>query len=122
MTQGRNIDTIRILTHYITNQQAYTLTFLIAMGVIGIILHNLVKMDSMNRKAKGEINLVHYWKLERFSIAISFLVVIGASMASHEISQLEFAGKWLALGYLSLGYTSQSILAKFSKKAENYIK
>ncbi|MEZ5016135.1 MAG: hypothetical protein R2800_03730 [Flavipsychrobacter sp.] len=122
MGKQGNDDTMTVITNYIANSELYTLTFLVGMGMIGIILHNLVKLDGINRKAKGEINLLNYWKLERFSIAISILVIVGATLTSHEISQLDFAGKWLGLGYISLGYTAQSMLAKFTKRAENYIK
>lgn len=117
-----NIDTMQVMSYYLRNSELYTLAFLIGMGMIGVILHNLVKLDGINRKEGGDINLLNYWKLERFSIAISFLVIIGATLASHEISQLEIAGKWLGLGYFSLGYTAQSVLAKFTRKAESYIK
>jgi hypothetical protein len=91
------------------------------MGIIGILLHNLVKLDSLNRANSGIVNLGKYIAIERFSIIISVLVVIGATIGSQEIKQLEFAGKWLSLGFLAIGYLAQSILVKVMGKAQSYV-
>ena len=91
----------------------YTQLILFAMGIVGILLHNLVKLDSINRANDGVINLRKYLVQERFSILISIIVVGACVIASKEIKQLAIAGKYLALGYLAIGYVAQSLLVKF---------
>lgn len=98
-----------------------TQLLLLAMGIIGILLHNFVKLDSINRANNGVIDFWKYLAIEKFSIIISILVVVGATIGSQEIKQLEFAGKWLALGFLAIGYLAQSILIKVMSKAQNYV-
>lgn len=99
----------------------YTPIILGSMGVIGILLHNLVKMDSINRASAGRINLRQYLAVERFSILISILVVLAATVASQEVKELYNAGKWLALGFVGIGYLAQSILVKAMGKAQKKV-
>lgn len=99
----------------------YTPLILSALGVLGILLHNLVKMDSLNRAASGRINLKQYLLVERFSILISLGVVAAAVIASHEIKELYNAGKWLGMGFLAIGYLAQSILVKLMGKAQKHV-
>lgn len=99
----------------------YTLLVLAALGLFGILLHNLVKLNDINRKNKGEINLANYFKIERFSIAISVCVVLVALMVRAEIKELQIAGKWLGLSFFAIGYMSQSLLVKFMGKAEKIV-
>lgn len=90
----------------------YTPIFLGLMGCLGILLHNLVKMDTINRAASGTINLRKYLMVERFSILISLIVVLICVFCSHEIKQLYDAGLWLGLGFVGVGYLAQSLLVK----------
>ncbi len=73
---------------------------LCAMGVLGVLLQSLVKMDSLNRQSNGNFKLMPYLKLERFSIIISLIVVLCSTIASQEIKQLNVAGNYLALGFV----------------------
>lgn len=99
----------------------YTPLFLFALGLLGILMHNLIKMDELNRKNNGEFNFSKYLKVERFSIAVSAILVIVCVMVSREIKQFEQIGNWLGLGFVAIGYMAQSIIVKFSGKAEKYI-
>jgi hypothetical protein len=99
----------------------YTLPVLMLMGCFGILLHNLVKMDEINKKSNGEFKFGPYLKLERFSIAISICVVIICVIASQEIERLHDAGKWLGLSFVAIGFMAQSILIKYMGKAEKVI-
>lgn len=99
----------------------YNILALIGFGLGGVVLHNLVKMNKINRKQKGQINLSQYWNLERFSIIISVIVVILCAFASDEIKALHNAGKFLAIGFVTIGYTAQSILVSYMGRAEDKI-
>lgn len=99
----------------------YTIWILAAFGVAGILLHNLIKLNDINRANDGTVNLLKYWKLERFTIMISAIVVALALVARNEITQLEQVGKWLGLGFTALGYMAQSIVVKYMGKAQKYV-
>jgi hypothetical protein len=99
----------------------YTLGMLAALGVLGILIHNLVKLNEINRAADGEINLWKYYKLERFSILLSCCVIVVALIARTEIKQLESAGKWLGLAFTGIGYMAQSIVISFMGRAQKFM-
>jgi len=103
------------------NEMNYTNLTLIALGLLGILLHNLVELNKLNRSAKGNLNIKQYLKLESFSIAISFVVIIVALLIKHEITQLEAAGKWLGLAFMTIGYMGQSLLIFVMGKANKVI-
>lgn len=94
---------------------------LFGFGLIGIILHNLIEMNKLNKMPEYNFTLGKYLKAEVFSILISVFVVIACVFASKEIKQLEQVGNWLGLGFVSIGYMGQSILVKFIGKAEKII-
>lgn len=100
----------------------YNLLILIAFGLGGILIHNLVKLDKINRKEGGKVNLWKYWNFERFTILLSIIVVSLGAAISDEIKQLHEAGKWMGLGFISLGYMAQSIVVTFMGRAEKRIK
>jgi hypothetical protein len=99
----------------------YTLPILAAFGVLGILIHNLIKLNEINRAADGNINLWKYYKLERFSIALSCCVITVALIARTEISQLESVGKWLGLAFTTAGYMAQSIVITFMGRAKKFM-
>lgn len=99
----------------------YTVWILAGFGIAGILLHNLIKLNDINRANDGNVNLLKYWKLERFTIMISAIVVALALVARNEIPQLEQVGKWLGLGFTTLGYMAQSIVVKYMGKAQKYV-
>ena len=100
----------------------YTPLVLAALGLGGILLHNLMKMDEINKKMGGKFSLHEYLAIERFSIILSAVLVGVCVTISQEVKQLEAVGKWLGLAFVAIGYMSQSIILKFSSKAEDKLK
>ena len=99
----------------------YTNIMLGVLGALGILVYNLVKMNSINRQMDGNINLVKYWKVERFSVALSCVVVFGAVIASNEIKQLHQVGKYIGLGFFAIGYMAQSIIVTLGNKTQSIL-
>lgn len=100
----------------------YTNLTLIALGVLGILLHNLVELNKLNRTTKDlKQTFTSYIRLEVFSILISLLIVVVAVIIKHEINQLEAAGKWLGLDFMTIGYMGQSLLIFVMGKANKAI-
>ena len=90
----------------------YSNLLLIGMGFAGILIHNLIKINDIN-KSGSVFNLASYWAKEWAAILINVIVVLCALGAKHEIKELEVAGNYLAFGFLCIGYMGQSILVKF---------
>lgn len=99
----------------------YTILTLGALGLFGILIHNLIKLNNLNRANNGVLNLGKYLSIEKFSIMISVCVVIVALIARTEIKQLESVGKWLGLAFVTLGYMAQSIVVTFMGKAQKML-
>jgi hypothetical protein len=99
----------------------YTNVALFALGILGIFIHNLLKMDDINRKENGEFKLWPYLKIEKFSIILSVITVVVCILVKQEIKQLEAVGKWLGVAFVAIGYMAQSIIVKYAGKAETYI-
>lgn len=100
----------------------YTRLALLGFGVLGILLHNLVKLNAIKRLDKeGNVNYGKYFKMEWISILISFIVVVGMVWTSQEVKELANAGKWLGLGFIGAGYLAQSLLISFMGKAQKVI-
>ena len=96
----------------------YTLITLAGFGILGIFIHNLKNLNTLNKKSEGELNLIRYLKLEIYAILLSVCVVTVALIAQQEIKQLESVGKWLGLSFVALGYMAQSIVISFAGRAE----
>ena len=99
----------------------YTTLTLAACGLFGILIHNLMKLNDINRANDGNINFKKYLNLEIYSILISFCVVIVALIARNEVRQLREIGNWLALAFTAIGYMAQSIVIKFAGRAQKYM-
>lgn len=99
----------------------YTQATLLAFGIAGILLHNLIKMDTLNKKEGVSFSFWKYLKMERFSIFIALIIVAVAVVGSQEVRQLQLVGKWLGFGFLAIGYMGQSILIKYMGKASKAI-
>lgn len=99
----------------------YTNITLLALGFLGILVHNLVEMGKLNKLPEYNFTLRKYLGIEIFSILISIIVVVVAVMISHEIKQLEQAGKWLGFGFFAIGYMGQSWLIKIMGKADKIV-
>jgi len=100
----------------------YTQATLLAFGIAGILLHNLIKMDTLNKKEGVSFSFWKYLKMERFSILIALIIVAVAVVGSQEVRQLQLVGKWLGFGFLAIGYMGQSILIKYMGKASKAIR
>lgn len=88
----------------------YTNLALMGLGLLGVLLHNLIEMNKINRAHEGNINIGQYLKIERFSIIISVIVCFVAVMVKSEIKQLEQIGNWLGVAFVAIGYMGQSLL------------
>lgn len=101
----------------------YSMWILFLLGVIGILLHNLVKLDTLNRQGAGKINFGKYIALERFTILISLIVVfVGAFFLKQELGRnFELFAKWVGIGFITLGYFATSILTKWMGGAQKYL-
>jgi hypothetical protein len=99
----------------------YTILILTAFSLLGIALHNLVKLDSLNRANNGTVNLVRYWKLERFSILISMCLMSVAIFARVEIMQATTFSKWVGLGFTTCAYMAQSIVIAVGGRTQKYL-
>lgn len=99
----------------------YTNITLFALGLLGILLHNLVELNKLNKNSGGALNIKQYFNLESYSIAISVVVIIVAIIIKKEITQLEAAGKWLGLAFMTVGYMGQSLLVFIMGKANKVI-
>lgn len=96
----------------------YTTLMLMALGLFGIIIHNLVKINEINRRNNGDFKFGPFIKLEWPSIAISVCVVIVCLIARTEIASLKQVGGYLGLAFVAIGYMAQSIVYSFLGKAE----
>lgn len=99
----------------------YTAITCIGLGLLGILLHNLVELNKLNRASDGNINLPQYLKIERFSILIAIIAVCVAYLVKQEITQLDLVGKWLGLAFMAIGYMGQSLLVFVMGKANKVI-
>ena len=99
----------------------YTNIVLFALGLLGVLLHNLIELNKINRSRQGNISVTDYLKIERFTIYISIIVVGICILIKHEITQLEQVGKWLGIAFVAIGYMGQSLLIFTMGKAQNVI-
>lgn len=100
----------------------YSTIILFMLGLLGVILHNLVKINEINKDpSKGTFNFESYFKVEWASILISVIVVIICVVIKQDIKQLENAGNWLGAGFVAIGYMAQSVLISFMGKAQKII-
>ena len=100
----------------------YTPFILFGLGLFGILVHNLKKLNEINRKNKGTVNWTEYFALERFSILMSigfvgFLVVIKS-----EVSAVEYINKWIGTCFALAGYSAQSIILSATGAFEVFTK
>lgn len=99
----------------------YTHISLFGLGILGVLLHNLVELNKLNKASAGKFNVSQYFKLERFSIAVSIIVCLVAVFVSNEITQIELASKWIGLAFMAIGYMGQSLLISIMGKANKIV-
>lgn len=89
---------------------------LIAMGMIGVLVHNLTELDKRKKSGK-RFNIIAYYQLQWASVVLSIILVIGAVIAKDEIKSLKAGslvmGDYFAIFMAVWGYSGQSIFLKF---------
>jgi len=88
---------------------------LFGFGLGGILIHNLIKINELNKS--GKFAAAKYFGMEWASISISMIILFLCIMGKHEVAQLEGAGTWLGLAFTTIGYMGQSIFVKYMGKA-----
>lgn len=99
----------------------YTNILLFALGLLGVLLHNFIELNKLNRSSNGDVKIGQYLKIERFTIYISIIVVFVAILVKQEIKQLEYVGNWLGVAFVAIGYMGQSLLIFTMGKASKVI-
>ncbi len=100
----------------------YSQLMLGGLGLLGILIHNVFQLNSLNKAANGNYKFGQYIKVEKYSIIASVLIVIAAIFTVQEIKQLEQVQNYLGLAFIAIGYMGQSILVKYMGKASDKLK
>lgn len=100
----------------------YSNYMLFAISLGGVLLHNLIKIQKLNKEAEGNFNGRKFFKLEWPTIAISVGVCIISLMIKNDIAKLDAVSKYLGVGFFAIGFMSQSILYTVMSKAEKFVK
>lgn len=88
---------------------------LFGFGLGGVLIHNLTKINELNKQ--GKFSAAKYFGMEWASISISMIIIFLCILGKHEVAQLEQAGKWLGLAFTTIGYMGQSLFVKWMGKA-----
>lgn len=96
----------------------YTNPILFVLGLFGILIHNLMKIEGINRRENGNFKFWPFIRLEWPSMAVSLCVILVCILAKTEIKKLEQVGAYLGLAFVAIGYMAQSIIYHFVGKAE----
>ncbi len=100
----------------------YTTITLFALSMLGILIHTLMKIQGINKRQNGNFKFWPFIRLEWPSLLISICVVVVSLIARAEIATLKQVGNYLGIGFVALGYMSQSIIYHFAGKAEKMLK
>lgn len=100
----------------------YTNVMLILLGLFGVVVHNLFKINKINKSLNGNFKFGPFIALEWPSICISVCLVIVCVIAKVEIKKLDAVGEYLGLGFVFIGYGGQSFFYSFFGRAEKKIK
>ncbi len=92
------------------------------LGIVGILFHNLIQLAKINKATNGNANLPKYWKLEKYTILIAFLMVGISILVLEELNQIEYFANWKGIGFVAIGYMGQSLLVFVMGKADFKIK
>lgn len=99
----------------------YTPIVLFSLGLLGILLHILVELNKLNKSSNCTFSMNQYFKLEIFSILISFVFLIVSVIAAQEIKQLVNFGWGLGFSFMAIGYMGQSLLIFVMGKANKIV-
>lgn len=94
----------------------YTDITLFGLGMAGILLHNLIKINTLKREGR-EFKAINYFGMEWPTICISLIVILIGLVCKKEIKELDNAGMALGLGFVLLGYAGQSVVITYFGKA-----
>ena len=100
----------------------YTALILFALGIFGVMVHNLKKLNEINRKNKGKVNLSEYFALERFSILMSIGFVGFLVVVKSEVSSVEYINKWIGTCFALAGFSAQSLILSVTSAFETFTK
>ena len=103
-------------------KMTYTPLILFGLGLFGVLFHNLIKLNSINRKNKGIVNISEYFALERFTIAISICFIGFLIVVKNEFTAVEYINKWIGTCFGLAGYLAQSLIVSFTSTTEAFIK
>ncbi len=100
-------------------EMTYSDPFLFLCGILGILLHCLMKIIQLKKKNNfdGKKYLSDAWPEALFSLVFLILCV----MLKNEIRQLKQADGYLGVGFAFGGYMAQSILVTVLGKANGII-
>lgn len=98
-----------------------TLEFLL-FGLLGVVFHTLVELNKLNKASNCTFSVKQYFKLEKYSIAISILVSVVSSVVPSYVQQLSNVKmEFLIVPYVAIGYMGQSVLIALIGKANKIV-
>ena len=100
----------------------YTPFILFGLGLFGILVHNLKKLNEINRKNKGTVNWTEYFALERFSILMSIGFVGFLVIVKSEYTSIDYISKLIGTFFALAGYSAQSIILSATGAFEVFTK
>lgn len=103
------------------SQIEYTPFVLFTLGLAGIFLHNMVQLNKINKRTKGNANIGFYLKMEAYSIIIAVVLVAISIIVAQEIQSLYNAGMKIGLSFIAIGYMGQSLLVAWMGRAESVL-
>ncbi len=104
----------------------YTPFILCVIGLAGIFIHHLVKIDSLNRLNEGTIHFGKYLAVEWASILINFIIVLLVSFILNKelhayLQMLDFLKYFVGFAMFTIGYAGQSLLVKAMGKGQRHM-
>ena len=105
----------------------YTPIQLFIIGLVGVLFHNLIELNKLNRAQKGNFSIKDYFKMEIYTISISVLMSGVSAFLSTDIKQLkviidsEYGGLMVGGAFIAIGYMGQSILVAAMGKANKFV-
>ena len=100
----------------------YTPLILFGLGLFGVLVHNLKKLNEINRKNKGTVNYTEYFAIEKFSILISICFIGFLVVIKSEVSAVEYINKWIGTCFALAGFSAQSIILSATSAFEVFTK
>lgn len=105
--------------HQETNMKDHL--FFIGLGLGGMLLHLLMDIRRLVKNQDGVVDYKKYFRVSWVDFMISIVVIVLADMVKTEIKQLQYADKFLGLGFIAIGYMSDSLVASLMGRVQKYI-